>query len=415
MLYDWTIKFKGKPVRLEEDLRALTFDVLAVTAFPESSHGESRHTEVAVERTNSKKQTESYREILHIVLENSILLMLIPYRRLTGTLVPRRLARIGHAAAAYKSILMKVVDGEARVINSMNSSGSSSSDQKDSDAGPGGLLTPLVRALEETNAGKKDPKTRKGGLSPDEILGNAFTINFAGHDTVLIALTFALTLLAVNPDVQGWLREEITTISQGQPLDSWDYSQVFPKLNRCHAVLLETLRLFSPITGVPKMTSGKTPLSILFSGGRVLSIPPGTEVFPLLLGVQTDPRYWEDPYEWRPSRWITANPGSNVSDEELLTPLKGTFFPWSGGPQICAGKKFSQVEGVAILAQLFGSHCLRVDQRAGETEAEARKRVRDCADDVNYDLMLRMNHSDRVRLKCVKLDSGRHQESEGYM
>lgn len=406
MIHNWTVKSKGKVIKLEEDLRALTFDVLAATAFPESSHGEIRHDEDAVERNDSKNQTESYREILHIVLENAILLMLIPYRHLMGRLVPRRLARIGRAAAAYKSILMKLVDDEARAINSIDNSANSGSHQDNKSTGPGALLKPLVRALEETNAGKEDAKTRKGGLSPDEILGNAFTINFAGHDTVLIALTFALTLLAANPDVQGWLREEISAISEEVPLDSWDYSQVFPKLNRCHAVLLETLRLFAPITGVPKKTSGKAPVSIRLSSGDVLNIPPGTEVFPLLLGVQTDPQYWEDPYEWRPSRWIREKPGSKASDEELITPRKGTFFPWSDGPQICAGKKFSQVEGVAILAQLFCNHYLRVDQRVGEAEAEARKRVRDCADDVNYDLMLRMNHSDRVRLKCVKMDSG---------
>lgn len=406
MICNWTLKSKGKVIKLEEDLRALTFDVLAATAFPESSHGEIRHYEDAIERSDIKNHTESYREILHIVLENAILLMLIPYRHLTGRLVPRRLARIGRAAAAYKSILMKLVDDEARAINSIDNSASSGSQQNNKSTGPGALLKPLVRALEEANDGKEDAKTRKGGLSPDEILGNAFTINFAGHDTVLIALTFALTLLAVNPDVQEWLREEITAVSHEKPLDSWDYSQVFPKLNRCHAVLLETLRLFAPITGVPKKTSGNAPVSIRLSSGDVLNIPPGTEVFPLLLGVQTDPRYWEDPYEWRPSRWIREKPGSKGLEEELKTPRKGTFFPWSDGPQICAGKKFSQVEGVAILAQLFSSHCLRVDQQVGETEAEARKRVRDCADDVNYDLMLRMNHSDRVRLKCVKMDSG---------
>lgn len=406
MIHDWTVKSKGKVIKLEDDLRALTFDVLAATAFPESSHGEIRHDENAVERNDSKNQTESYREILHIVLENAILLMLIPYRHLTGRLVPRRLARIGRAAAAYKSILMKLVDDEARAINSIDNSASSGSHQDNKATGPGALLKPLVRALEEVNGCKEDAKTRKGGLSPDEILGNAFTINFAGHDTVLIALTFALTLLAANPDAQEWLREEIRAISEEKPLDSWDYSQVFPKLNRCHAVLLETLRLFAPITGVPKKTSGKAPVSIRLSSGDVLNIPPETEVFPLLLGVQTDPRYWEDPYEWRPSRWIREKPGGKGSNEEFIAPRKGTFFPWSDGPQICAGKKFSQVEGVAVLAQLFCIHCLRVEQRVGETEAEARKRVRDCADDVNYDLMLRMNYSDRVRLKCVKVDSG---------
>lgn len=411
---NWTTKSEGTFLKLEEDLRQLTFDVLAVTAFPESGgHAQSRHRGGAEERPDEDdNQTQSYREILHIVLENSILLMLVPYRRLTGALVPRRLARIGRAAAAYKSILMQVVDDEAREIKSMDTSssisGSASGKHNSPGTGPGALLAPLVRALEETDAAREDWKTRKSGLSPEEILGNAFTINFAGHDTVLIALTFALTLLAVNPDVQEWLHHEISTIALGRLSDSWDYSEFCPKLNRCHAVLLETLRLFAPITGVPKMTSGDSSITFRLSEGRVLSIPAGTEIFPLLLGVQTDPRYWDDPYVWRPSRWVRTKLGHSTSvlNEELLTPRKGVFFPWSDGPQVCAGKKFSQVEGVAILAQLFSSQCLRVEPRVGETEAEAMKRVRDCADDVNYDLMLRMNHSDRVRLRCMKSNFG---------
>ena len=78
-----------------------------------------------------------------------------------------------------------------------------------------------------------------------------------------------------------------------------------------------------------------------------------------------------------------------------------TFVPWSDGPQGCVGKKFSQVEGAAILACLFKSHRLRLKTKAGEREEEVRKMARDCADDVNYQLMLKMNHID-VKLECLK-------------
>lgn len=382
MLHDWTTKSNGRVPSLDGDLRALTFNVLAATTFPEPSNGEG-----AQETNEGEDTTESYRETLHVVLENAILLMLVPYRFLTGSLLPNGVAKIGRAAAAYRSILTKAATYEEAAL-------------KHNNTGPGGLITPLVRALERTSGGEDHIRAKKRGLSADEIIGNIFTIHFAGHDTVLIALTFALSLLAAYPDVQEWIREEITRVSQGRPFDECTYNDSFHRLNRCHAVLLETLRLFAPITGVPKIASEKAPV-IRGPGGQLLAIPPGTEIFPLLLGVQTDLRYWEDPFEWKPSRWIKVPTGSE--GEQLLTPRKGTFFPWSDGMQICVGKKFSQVEGVAVLAQLFCNHELRLERETGETEGQARRRARECVNDVNYDLLLRMNHPERVRVECVKM------------
>ncbi|KAI1173443.1 putative cytochrome P450 [Nemania sp. FL0916] len=387
MLQDWTAKPQAESINLQENLRALTFDVLAATASQESR---SRETG-SVELQNGEAKTETYRDTLHVVLENAILLMLVPYRHLKGAFIPRGLARIGRAAESFKSILMEMVREEREALD------------RDS-AASGGLLTPLVRALglhkafsEKADTGEK---VKRGALSADEILGNVFAINFAGHDTVMIALTFALMLLSANPDVQEWLSEEITTIiGKERYLESYDWSyDEFPKLVRCQAVFFETLRLFAPITGVPKLaTERATNLQV---GDRLISIPPGTEIFPILLGIQTDARYWgEDSYEWRPKRWVLH--AGIIGKEELLVPRKGTFFPWSDGPQNCVGKKFSIVEGVAVLARLFHQHRLRLLENDDETEAEARKRALDCVDDVNYNLLLRMNHPERIKM-CVE-------------
>ncbi|GAW24572.1 hypothetical protein ANO14919_141590 [Xylariales sp. No.14919] len=388
MTHDWTAKYQAKIPSLERELRALTFNVLAATAFQESH--DSKDSTLIPE--NGEAITDTYRDTLHIVLENAILLMLIPYRRLSGALVPKGLAKIGHAAALFKSILMKMATEETAAID------------RDDEA-PDGLLTPLVRALESQSVGhgQSDDFPKKGkraGLSADEILGNIFAINFAGHDTILIALHFSLTLLAANPDVQEWVREEIITVFEGSGDDEWAYS-AFTKLNRCHAVFLETLRLFAPITGVPKMSTKRA--VNLQVGDQAVPIPPGIEVFPILLGIQTDAQYWgAEPYEWRPSRWI-PRPGA-VGEEELLVPLKGTFFPWSDGPQNCVGKKFSEVEGVAVLARLFHHHELRLERDDRESDHDAKARAVGCVNDVNNNLLLRMNHPEQLKLQCIELE-----------
>ncbi|KAI0394224.1 putative cytochrome P450 [Xylariaceae sp. FL0594] len=381
MLQVWVSRHQGDIPSLEGDLRTLTFNVLAATAMPNTTQ-------------DMEGARETYRDTLHVVLENAILLMLVPYRRLSGGLVPKRLARIGRAAASFRSILMKTMTDQAAALD--RSSAESS-----------GLLAPLVRALQSQAVDREETdvaqdavaKAKRGSLSADEILGNIFALNFAGHDTVLIALSFALTLLAAYPDTQEWLREEVTAVltQDSTTHGDWDFG-IFPKLVRCHAVFLETLRLFPPITGVPKTATERA--TCLQIGDKLVPIRPRIEVFPVLLGIQTDARYWSpDPCKWRPSRWI-LHPG-RIGQEALFIPRKGTFFPWSDGPQNCVGKNFSVVEGVAVLASLFHGHHLRLNRQEGETEAQAQRRALESVDDVNYNLLLRMNHPPSLRVSTV--------------
>lgn len=387
MVQYWTSESGAGIPGMEEDMRTLSLNVLAATAFRES-YDFRGSANLAIK----KASTESYRDALFIVHKYAIHLMLIPYHFFTGPLMPRGLARIGHAAASLKELMMKMITEETVALSR-------------GEAGSGGLITQLVHALDpkttqRTNSGDEVKTSRKGVLSVDEILGNIFVINLAGQDTTAIALAFALMLLAAHPDVQTWLHEEITDVTQETPIEDWDYA-LFSRLKRCRAVFLETLRLYGPITGLPKITSDQ--VQTLQVGNHVLTIPPNTETYLMVLGVQTNPRYWNDPYVWTPSRWIVRPGGSAANTEELFVPQSGSFCPWSDGPQGCVGKEFSEVEAVATLACLFRTHRVRPKTKAAETEEQARKRAQDCVEDVNYQLMLRMNHADRVRLECVAL------------
>ena len=389
-MHYWTSKSEAGITGMQEDMRNITLNVLAATAFRESYDfiGSTIHQD-------RKAGTESYRDALFVVLKYSIHLMLIPYRFLNGPMVPRSLARIGRAAASLKASMMKMVLAESAALSQGK-------------PGSGGVITHLVRALDRktaqrTGSGDDVKKAWKGGLSDDEILGNIFVVNFAGFDTTSITLSFAMMLLAAHPEVQEWLHEEISSVTQSRPVDNWDYT-LFSRLKRCQAVFLETLRVYSPVTGLPKMSNKE--VQALRVGDQVLAIPSDSEIYLMVLCVQTDPRYWDEPYVWRPSRWIVhpgAGGGAEAIEEELFVPRKGSFIPWADGPQGCVGKKFALVEGAAILACLFRSHRVRLKKEAGETEEQVRKRAQDCANDVNYQLMLRMNYVNQVKLECVKV------------
>ncbi len=170
----------------------------------------------------------------------------------------------------------------------------------------------------------------------------------------------------------------------------------------------ETLRLYPPVTGIPKYTA-QTPQPLTISSRKHL-IPPHTMVIPQVLALHTHPAHWTpDPLEWRPSRWISHHsprehdrqPTTKLDHETLKEPQRGTFLPWSDGPHVCPGRKFSQVEFVAVMAALFRTHRVRPVLRAGETEARARERVRGVVEDSAVRMTLQMKDPGRVRVRWV--------------
>jgi cytochrome P450 len=102
-----------------------------------------------------------------------------------------------------------------------------------------------------------------------------------------------------------------------------------------------------------------------------------------------------DAAEFKPTRWLddTGN---------IITPAKGTFLPWSGGPRVCPGMKFSQVEFVAVFATLFRSAKCAPLLKDGETGEEARKRLENIMTNSVSKLTLQVKNPKDVMLKWVK-------------
>ncbi|RYP77928.1 hypothetical protein DL769_003301 [Monosporascus sp. CRB-8-3] len=388
MLRSWASAAEAGIPSMQKDTRTLSLNVLASTGFRKSYdfHGSA---DPVVDEVGG------YRDSLQTVLDNIIPLMLIPYHFLTWPMVPKSWQRIGNAAVSFKKYMMKMLEEETTALNQGK-------------PGSGGIMTAFVRALDvhdrETSMSETKDEEGKKGLSVDEIFGNLFVINFAGHDTTANTLAFSMLLLAAYPDVQAWISEEIMLVTKHAPVEEWDYKGLFPQLKRCRAVLLETLRVYPPIMALPKWTSRKA--QTIRVGEQTITIPPGISTIPYLRAIQTHPKYWPDPYSWLPSRWIQrpaprSSPSKEqILNEELLVPERSTYFPWSDGPQNCPGKKFAEVEAVAVLACLFKTHRLHVKEEAGESQDAARRRAIDCTNDVNMEMLLRMTNADRVRLVC---------------
>ena len=91
---------------------------------------------------------------------------------------------------------------------------------------------------------------------------------------------------------------------------------------------------------------------------RTITIPPGSFVPITMAAMQRDERFWgQDALVYNPKRWITTN---EKGEERLIADTeKEGYTPWLIGPRVCPGKKFSQVEFVAVIATLLENFSIR--------------------------------------------------------
>lgn len=91
-----------------------------------------------------------------------------------------------------------------------------------------------------------------------------------------------------------------------------------------------------------------------------------------------------------------------VGEEMLREWQAGMFVPWAEGPRDCPGKKFSQVEFVAVMAVLFRNHRVWPVLREGQSVEDGKKELMRMANDSAVNLMMQMRNPKSVSLRWVK-------------
>ncbi|KIW22481.1 uncharacterized protein PV07_12365 [Cladophialophora immunda] len=275
------------------------------------------------------------------------------------------------------------------------------------------LMSALVRASEQSNEtarSAQDPPatTTAAGLSDEEVYGNLFIYNLAGHDTTAATLHFAITLLALYPEWQTWIAEEIDQVRKADPSGTWYYEETFPKLERCLALMYETVRLYGPVVMMPRYTGDAAQRLSIRDKEHV--IPPNTSVTLNFAALHSHPDYWgPDSTTFRPDRWIEPSEGEKRADggdsesSSLLQPVPGSFVPWNAGPRICPGKKFSQVEFTRVIFSLFASGSrVELVPEPGESEQATKARILQVVNESRVEVTLKMVDAERVKLRWIR-------------
>ncbi|KAJ5473553.1 Cytochrome P450 [Penicillium sp. IBT 31633x] len=244
----------------------------------------------------------------------------------------------------------------------------------------GNIMSHLLQASAENGNADKS-------LSEEELNGNLFLFTAAGFETTANTLSYAMMLLARHPKWQDWLFEEVDSLMPADASAAPEYASVFPQVTRIMAVMLETLRLYTPVIHV--IRTNEMPQVVKTSKG-VIHLPANSTVTIPHIALHLDPEVWPelnrcsdpswllsekqflpDESTFRPSRWI--NPVGSA--RRLYQPPKGYFLPWGHGPRVCPGQKMGQVEFAAVILKLLQRHRLDAVPLAGESLGDVERRL----------------------------------------
>lgn len=190
----------------------------------------------------------------------------------------------------------------------------------------GDLLSMLLVAQDA-----EDPAPGAGRMTDKQVRDEILTLFLAGHETTANALSWTWYLLATHPECEQAMFEELDRVLGGRPPEAGDVES----LRYTYAVFAESMRLFPPAWLIGRMSRDAFSM-----GGR--RFPGDAIFFAAPWTMHRDPRFWPEPAEFAPERWLAPNPDRP----------KFAYFPFGGGPRVCIGERFAWMEGVLLLARI---------------------------------------------------------------
>ncbi|KAG1714438.1 Cytochrome P450 3A1 [Nymphon striatum] len=183
----------------------------------------------------------------------------------------------------------------------------------------------------------KDPNNKgnsMGNFTVHEIINHSLIFLFSGVDNIANILSIVVYNLALYPEWQEKIQQEVDRISEKRGCIDYEAVQEMPYLS---AVIDETLRLY------PGQVHGERVCSANYDLGSIF-VPKGTVVRFTPYSMHRNPEFWPKPDEFDPERFL----GENVKNHHPYA-----YLPFSHGPRNCIAKRFAEIEMKLCLARIL--------------------------------------------------------------
>ncbi|XP_033107045.1 cytochrome P450 3A24-like [Anneissia japonica] len=189
----------------------------------------------------------------------------------------------------------------------------------------------LVTQFNETGS---DRTSKKVPMTSEEVMSQSITFIIAGYDTSSTLLSTVCYLLALNPEIQDKLIEEVDAITEGTENLEYD---IISKMVYLDQIIQEALRMYPPAPTTDRLCS-KT-----WTNGK-LTIDKGTVVMIPIYSLHHNPDLWPEPEKFNPDRFTKE-------EKEKRHPM--AWIPFGHGPRNCIGMRFALLVVKFALTSIF--------------------------------------------------------------
>ncbi|XP_053335497.1 cytochrome P450 4V2 isoform X2 [Clarias gariepinus] len=174
-------------------------------------------------------------------------------------------------------------------------------------------------------------------MTHQDIREEVDTFMFEGHDTTAAGMNWAIHLLGAHPDIQRKVQQELDEVfgESDRPISTEDLK----KLRYLECVIKEALRIFPSVPFFARSICEDTKIN-------GYNVPKGVNVIILAYALHRDPRFFPEPEEFRPERFLPENTSGR-------NPY--CYIPFSAGLRNCIGQRFALMEEKVILASILRS------------------------------------------------------------
>ncbi|XP_077426639.1 cytochrome P450 4V2-like isoform X2 [Vanacampus margaritifer] len=190
-------------------------------------------------------------------------------------------------------------------------------------------------------------------MSHQDIQEEVDTFMFRGHDTTAAAMNWALHLLGSHPDVHHKVQRELQEVfGTSERVASMDDLK---QLKYLECVIKEALRLYPSVPFFARTIREDTKIN-------GFTVPSGTNALIMTYSLHRDPRYFPEPEEFRPERFLSEN---------LAGRPPYAYIPFSAGLRNCIGQRFAIMEEKVVLSSILRKFNVKTSQSREELSPTA--------------------------------------------
>ena len=212
----------------------------------------------------------------------------------------------------------------------------------------------LMMDAGDKNNSKSDKKRE---LSFEEMTAHAFIFFFGSFHTTSSTLTFLTYEMAIHPDIQQKLQEEIDSVlneeltNKNLVNDQPSYEEI-NKLKFLDAVIKENMRLHAVAPILERTCSNNFDLPPSLPDSKPFTLKPGMILWIPIEGIHHDPDYYENPGKFDPDRFL--------KEDEKFVLNSPTFLPFGIGPRGCIAYRFALLIFKVVIFHFFAKCNVKV-------------------------------------------------------